>query len=179
MDFQVQDENPEYPSMTDIKRRIILLPNTTVNVFEDVEGIMPKIPFKFSSIEDLEFESAGEKKGTHAWFVHPKVLARIPLISFTFLFFADLVAIIVEINEKRETAGKQYTIREIDLTDKSKETVRMTLWGSIAENFEAELYSTIVIRKCTIGLFDKKKSLNSNEGTLIWVICLIYENPNN
>lgn len=60
-------------------------------------------------------------------------------------------------------------MRELALTNERKEMLNITLWGNQAENFVAEQFSIIAVRRGIVTLFEEKKHLNCVNGTLVWV----------
>jgi len=88
-------------------------------------------------------------------------------------FISDFVAILVRVYDVEliKRGSKTHSRRDVSLVDNTltNKTVTMTLWGSAADNFAAELYKPIVVRKSTVGIYSEMKLLNANFGTLIWV----------
>lgn len=65
--------------------------------------------------------------------------------------------------------------RDIFLTNNNSDMVMVTLYAEEAIQFNANEFSTIVIRKAIIDEIDGKKKLNCVNGTLVWVTILLYD----
>lgn len=83
----------------------------------------------------------------------------------------DVIGVLVK-NFGLEKNWKGTSMRELALTDLNKNMLIITLWGLQAENFEADNFTIIVIRKGIVTEYEQKKKLNCISGTLVWV------NPN-
>lgn len=64
---------------------------------------------------------------------------------------------------------KNNIMRELAITDTTKEMLSVYLWSKTAENFSVENLSVIVIRRAVVTDYDGLKKLNCISGTLIWV----------
>lgn len=60
-------------------------------------------------------------------------------------------------------------MRELALTDINKNMVIITLWSLHAENFVADKFSIIIVRKGIVSEYQGKKKSNCISGTLVWV----------
>lgn len=80
----------------------------------------------------------------------------------------DIKGVIVK-NFGLEKNWKGTPMREFALTNERKENLVATLWGKQAENFLAELFSVIIIRRAFVTEFEGMKKLNCVSGTLVWV----------
>lgn len=72
-----------------------------------------------------------------------------------------------------EKNWKGTPVRELALTNERKEMLIITLWGKQAENFLAEMFSIIAIRRAIVTEYEGKKKLNCISGTLVWVKNLV------
>lgn len=83
-------------------------------------------------------------------------------------FSTDIIGILVE-NYGLETSNNGTLMRDIILTDTTKEMIVTALWGSQAESFACEKFSVIIIKNGIVIEFKGKNKLNALSGTLIWV----------
>ena len=87
------------------------------------------------------------------------ILPHSSFLSF-FSLFADLVGVVRDVGEtstiKTKTSNKELTKRDIQLVDSSKALVRLTLWGTDAENFDGANNPILAIKGCRLSDWNGK-----------------------
>ncbi|KAI3654252.1 hypothetical protein MP228_000971 [Amoeboaphelidium protococcarum] len=94
--------------------------------------------------------------------------SKIPFVRYNFVEIAelndavkdsivDIIAVVKEVGEVQQIVAKsnnrQLTKRDITLVDKSNTTVKMTLWGTTAEQFDAQNYPVVAFKGVKVSDF--------------------------
>lgn len=95
-----------------------------------------------------------------------KVIAYINTFSFHFL---DIIGILVQ-DFGLDTNYRSTMMRDLAITERSKETIVATIWKNEAQNFIAERFTVIIIRRGQVVEYEGKRKINCLFGTLVWVI---------
>lgn len=160
--FMVKEEHPNYRSKTGNNFEISLGKDTILNEIDDA-GV-PQVPFNFRALDVVKQMSVSQSVGKGII----KTLTLFKSIKLPeFGFTPDLIGVLVEVYDLENT-GKS-TKRDLMLTDETKKSLIVTVWGKAAEEFAAEINSVVAIRRGSTSQFMGLSSVNIFSGTLFWV----------
>ena len=95
----------------------------------------------------------------------------------------DFMGIVYECDEAvkgtSSTTGKEFMLRSLSVTDKTKASFKVKLWGSVAQDFVFKGPTALALRRVKVDVYEGAKSMTVTPSKLVWVIkiYLIYIPP--
>ncbi|OXA43033.1 Replication factor A protein 1 [Folsomia candida] len=145
--FDAKEVNPNYRNSTSHECEIVLNNSSIITELNEDENPQPAIPFNFLNIEEVL-----------------KKADKSPI---------DTLGILVNV-WGLETV-KDTVKRDLALTDQTKQSIVVTLWGKQAEEFEEKIFTVIAIRNGYPLSFMGSCTLNIFSGSLLWAKADLYE----
>jgi replication factor A1 len=109
---------------------------------------VPKINYNFVTLDTLQDVAKDATCG--------ELLLNSSLLALTSELSTDVIGIVTQVGPLGEITSKQskqFSKRELTIADKSGFSVRLTLWGKQAEQFNAEDSPVIAVKGVKVGDF--------------------------